>query len=199
MAFAVNPFSIDILAFMIKRIIGFDCSSTTVGWCLLNWDDVTNDIKYINASYVKPIKTGSIIERIADTRDKINKIIKDSEPDYIAIEDIIKFMKGKSSAQTIIMLTTFNRMIGLISYDYLGRLPELFSVMSIRHGLKLNKIFPSKEDMPDLVAHHLGITFPYEYGKKGALKVENFDKADGVAVALYCAFLLSGKIKRKKK
>jgi Holliday junction resolvasome RuvABC endonuclease subunit len=149
--------------------------------------------------YHKPIKKGSIIERIVDTRNHMKKIIEDHKPDYIAIEDIIKFMKGKSSAQTIIMLTTFNRMIGLAAYDYLGASPNLYSVMTIRHGLKLNKVFPKKEDVPELVAKHLGITFPYEYGKKGSLKVENYDKADGVAVALYHTFVLAGKVKLKGK
>lgn len=184
---------------MIKRILGIDCSSTTIGYCVLSWDEANNDIKFEKASYIKPIKKGSIIERIVDTRNKIQKVIIDSKPDYIAIEDIIQFMKGLSTAKTIIMLTTFNRMIGLTAYDYLGKSPELFNVMSIRHGLKLNKDLPKKEDMPALVAHHLGITFPYEYNKLGKIKVESYDKADGMAVALYQAFLLSGKITRKAK
>jgi hypothetical protein len=71
--------------------------------------------------------------------------------------------------------------------------------MSIRHGLKLDGNLPKKEDMPELVAKHLGITFPYEVNKKGRIKVENYDMADGVAVALYYAFLLTGKVKRKGK
>lgn len=184
---------------MTKRILGFDVSSTTIGWCILEWDESNNDIKFVEASYLKPTKKGSIIERIVDTRNKIQKIIVLAQPDYIAIEDIIQFMKGLSTAQTIIMLTTFNRMIGLTAFDYLGKSPELFSVMSIRHGLKIGTDLPKKEDMPALVAKHLGITFPYEYNRKGNVKVESYDKADGVAVALYQAFLLAGKVKRKAK
>jgi len=184
---------------MIKTVLGFDVSSSTIGYCVLSWDDTTNDIKFVAASYIKPLKKGSIIERIVDTRNKIQKVIVAAKPDYIAIEDIIQFMKGLSTAKTIIMLTTFNRMIGLTAYDYLGKPPELFSVMTIRHGLKLNKDLPKKEEMPALVAQHLGITFPYEYNKLGNVKVESFDKADGIAVALYQAFVLSGKVKRKGK
>ncbi len=184
---------------MAKTILGFDVSSTTIGYCALSWDETTNDIKLIHMGFLKPTKKGSIIERIVDTRNKIQKIIVDSRPDYIAIEDIIQFMQGKSTAKTIIMLTTFNRMIGLTSYDYLGKEPSLFSVMTIRHGLKTSPDLPKKEDMPALVAKHLGITFPYEYNKKGNIKVESYDKADGVAVALYQAFVLAGKTKRKGK
>jgi Holliday junction resolvasome RuvABC endonuclease subunit len=182
---------------MVKTILGFDVSSTTIGYCVLTWDDTTNDIKFVLANYVKPIKKGTIIERIVDTRNKIQKIIVAAKPNYIAVEDIIQFMAGKSTAKTIIMLTTFNRMIGLTCYDYLGKAPELFNVMTIRHGLKMNKDLPKKEEMPSLVAQHLGITFPYEYNKLGKVKVESMDKADGMAVALYQAFLLAGKIKRK--
>lgn len=189
----------DILPSMIKTILGFDASSTTIGWCILHFDDVTNDISFVAADYLKPIKKGSIIERIVDTRDKINKIITLAKPDYVAIEEIVQFMKGKSTAKTIIMLTTFNRMIGLAVYDALKKEPTMYSVMTIRHGLKENKIFPKKEDMPALVSKHLGITFPYEYNKKNKLKVENYDKADGIAVALCHAFVLAGKIKVKKK
>ncbi len=180
-----------------KRVLGFDVSSTTIGYSVIDFD--SSSMKVVHAGYIKPIKKGSIIERIVDTRDKVQDIINKAKPDYIGIEDIIQFMQGKSTAKTIIMLTTFNRMIGLCAFDYLKASPELFSVMTIRHGLKLGKDLPKKEDMPELVAKHLGITFPYEHNKKGKLKVENYDKADGIAVGLYYTLLLSGKVKRKGK
>lgn len=180
------------------KVLGIDCSSTTIGWCLLNIDD-NNSISLIKSGYIKPIKKGSIIERIVDTRNKIKKLIDDLSPDYIGIEEIIQFMQGKSTARTIITLTTFNRMVCLLAYDYLGKEPLLCNVMAIRHGLKLNNTFPKKEDMPELVAKHLGITFPYEVNKKGKIKVENYDMADGIAVALYFAFILTDRLDGKKK
>lgn len=181
------------------KLLGFDVSSSCIGYCLLDVDKSSGKIEFIYAGYLKPLKKGSIIERIVDTRNKIKAIIEKANPEYIGIEDIIQFMQGKSTAKTIITLTTFNRMIGLLGYDYLNKSPELFSVLSIRHGLKLNKILPKKENMPALVAQHLGITFPYELGKKNKIKIENYDMADGIAVALYYAFVLTGKVKRKSK
>lgn len=183
---------------MSKIVLGFDVSSTTIGWCALSID-VNNKISIVKYDYIKPLKKGTIIERIVDTRNKIKKIIDMIKPDHIGIEDIIQFMQGKSTAKTIITLTTFNRMICLLAFDYLGTSPELFSVMTIRHGLKINNIFPKKEEMPDLVAKHLGITFPYQLNKKGKIKVENFDMADGIAVALYYSLKLSGQLKPKVK
>jgi len=177
------------------KVLGFDVSSTCIGWGLLLVED--DKVSYINSGYFKPPKTGDLIDRIYKTREKILDIMSACNPDEIAIEDIVQFMKGKSTAQTIIMLTTFNRMICLLARDFLGKSPTLHNVMTIRHGLKINKNLPKKEDMPDLVAQHLGITFPYELNKKGAKKIENYDEADGIAVSLYKSFILSGKIKKK--
>lgn len=179
-----------------KTVLGFDISSTTIGWCALEVDESTKTIKYIKMNYIKPIKKGTLMERIVSTRDIVLNIIDTIKPDYIAVEDLIKFMP-KSTATTVIVLTTFNRMICLLSYDYLGKHPELFNVMTIRHALKLNNIVPKKEDMPELVAQHLGITFPYEYDKKKKIKEVSRDMADGAAVALYYAFLLTGKSNKK--
>lgn len=181
------------------KVLGIDCSSTTIGYCVLEVDETNGKIDFILANYIKPNKKGHIVERIAETRNQIRSVIDQVKPDYIGIEEIIQFMQGKSTAKTIIMLTTFNRMTGLCAYDYLHRAPELFNVMSIRHGLKLNKDLPKKEDMPALVAKHLGITFPYQINKRGKIKVESFDMADGIAVALYYALVLTGKIQRKVK
>jgi len=177
------------------RVLGFDISSSTIGWCVIQFDEKSKQIKFVKCGYLKPIKSGTIIERIAHTRTKIKKIIEDVKPDYIGIEDLIKFMP-KSTASTVIVLATFNRMICLLAYDYLNKSPELLNVMTIRHGLKLNKQFPKKEDMPELVSNHLGIKFPYEYKKSGKPKEENCDMADGIAVALYYSYILTGKIKK---
>jgi hypothetical protein len=181
-----------------KRVLGFDISTSCIGWGLLQINE-DQSITYLNSGYFNPIKEGNIIKILADTRNKVLEIIKVNEPDYIGIEKLIEFMKGKSSAKTIIALTGVNRMVSLLAYDYLAKPPELLNVLSIRHGIKLTKILPKKEEIPELVAKHLNIVYPYEYTTRSKkLCVENFDRADGIAVALYYAFLLSGKIKPKK-
>src|SRR6266566_9481615 len=107
---------------MTKRILGIDCSSTTIGISALDIDD-SNKISLVESSYIKPPKKGHIVERIAITRDKVLAVINEIKPDYIAIEEIIQFMKGASTAKTIIMLTSFNRMVCLLAHDYLGHPP----------------------------------------------------------------------------
>jgi len=177
--------------------MGFDCSSTTIGWSVLEVDGY--NITYLDSGYIKPLKKGNIIERIANARASIQLLINKQQPDEIAIEEIIQFMAGKSTAKTIIMLTTFNRMIGLVAYDYLQTTPYFHNVMSIRHGLKLNNIVPKKEDIPNLVAQHLNISFPWAHNKKNKPIVENYDRADGIAVALYHCFILTKRIIKKAK
>jgi hypothetical protein len=180
------------------KIIGFDISSTTTGWCVLDVDAELKNIKYIDSGYFKPIKDGTIFDRLSHSKEQIIKILDEHKPDEVVIEDLIQFMKGHSTAKTIITLSLFNRNVGMVAYDYLEKNPQLFSVMTIRHGIKTNKILPSKEEIPELVAQHLGIKFPYYYGKGGKIKTESYDVADAISVALYYAFILTGKIKKKK-
>lgn len=185
-----------------KTVLGIDCSSTTIGLCVLKIDD-NNNITYDSLSYIKPKKDGNLIERLASTRDKLKDFIEKTKPDEIAIEEIISFLKGKSTAKTIIMLTTFNRMACLLAYDYIKKPPELLNVMSIRHGIKLNKQLPSKEDIPSILENRLNFKFPYIYSTKGKsknkIKPESYDMADGGAVALYYALKLTDKLPNKKK
>jgi hypothetical protein len=177
------------------RVLGLDASSTTIGISLLSTD---SDSKIIleHQEFYKPPKEGSIFERLSTTKDFICKKIIELRPDEVAIEDIIQFMKGASGAKTIILLAIFNRTIGLACFDLLNKDPVLLSVMKIRHKLKFNKQFPKKEDMPEIVAKHLNIDFPYYYvfDKNGNIKknktgdnkimVESFDVADSIAAAL---------------
>jgi len=181
-----------------STILGLDISSTTTGWGIL---EVTKDnkINYIDSGYFKPIKDGTIFERLDHSRLKIKDILNKYKPDYVGVENIIEFMAGKSSSKTITTLAVFNRIVGMTAYDYLGKSPELFNVMQIRHGLKTNEVLPKKEEISALVSKHLGITFPYEYNRNNKLREENNDRADAIAVALYYAFVLTGKTKKKKK
>lgn len=180
-----------------KKVLGLDVSSSTIGWSYLTIDD-NNNIKKVKSGYIKPPKSKDKILDLVKTRDKINKLILDIEPDYIGIEDIISYMPGKSTAATIIKLTTYNRMVVLAAYDYLKSAPKLFNVMSIRHGIKLNKKLPAKDQIPEIVAKHLNFKFNFELNKNDKIKEENYDEADGIAVALFYAFVLTGKIKNKK-
>lgn len=177
-----------------KRIIGFDVSSTTIGYSILDCDQDGKNIKFIKCCYFKPIKKGTILDRLKFTQDKVQSILEEYKPDEIAIEEITKFMPRLSSAQTIITLATFNRVVGLTCLNYLKKSPEMFSVMAMRHGLKLAIELPKKEDMPLLVETYLNIKFPFEFNKNGKIKDESYDMADACIVGMYYAFKMSGRL-----
>ena len=189
---------------MTKRVLGFDVSSSCIGYCALDFDIESQDIKYIKHGFYKPNKDGLILDRLMETKIHIAKTIKEYEADEIAIEDIISFMKNKSTAQTVITLAVFNRMVGISAYEALNKAPTLYNVMSIRHGLKLTKELPAKEQMPEVIEKHLGIEFPYQYKikrktKEKVIAVESYDMADAFSVALYHARLACKLIIKKVK
>jgi len=189
------------------RVLGLDCSTKTTAYCLLGIDDGYN-ITMLALDHYKPTHEGDLLDRLAKTRDDMQAIIRDLNPTHIAIEDIIAYMPGKSSAASIIALAQINRCIGLVARDYLGASPKLLNVMTIRHALKLDKELPPKEKMPQLIEHHLGIDFPFLWKKvkkgkgkkpKPAIKEESYDRGDAAAVALYYAFELTNKLPKKSK
>jgi Holliday junction resolvasome RuvABC endonuclease subunit len=179
------------------KILGFDISSSVIGFAIL---EISNDkISLLDYGYYQPKKTGNIIEELALTRTDIKNLIELHKPDEIAIEQLIEFMKGHSQSKTIIKLTSYNRMISLLAYDYNGKMPNIYNVLAIRHGIKIGKKLPAKEEIPNLVAKHFGIKFPYIYKKNKKISDISGDIADGMAVALYHCFILTGRIIKNKK
>lgn len=179
------------------RILGLDVSSATIGIAVIDCDDGYKFQKLIAFEYIKPPKKGDIFERLEKTQKLIIDILEKYKPTDIAIEQIVQFMAGGSTAKTIISLTTFNRMVGLTCYKFLGRPPEMLSVMKIRHKLKLSKKLPKKEEIPALTQKRLGITLKPKYKKKRngtkEIAVEYFDMSDGLAVAICYMMICSEK------
>lgn len=174
---------------MATRVMGFDVSSKTIGYGVLDVSD--KEIKYIASGTFQPSKKGSIFDKLSFVKVKINELLQQYQPTEIAIEDIAQFIKGKSSANTIITLALFNRAVGLCCYEYLNNnSPFLYNVLKIRHGLKFTKKLPLKTDMPKLIETRLSIAFPYKYfkdkkNKTNKIKESCYDEADGIAVGLY--------------
>jgi Holliday junction resolvasome RuvABC endonuclease subunit len=192
-------FLFDIVNYM--KIMSFDVSSSVVGYAVLDISK-KNEIRLVDSGTFKPYKKGHLFENLKNLREEIFDLLNQYVPDKVAIEDIAQFMPKVSSANTIITLALYNRMVGLAVYDFLDEAPELFSVMAIRHGLKQTSELPKKEDIPQLVENLLGVTLPVKYKKTGTIRPELYDEADAIAVGLYCSYKLTGKldsIKRARK
>lgn len=162
------------------KILGFDVSSTVTAYCCMTIEN--KEIIKIEHGFFKPLKKGTIFERLSSFQKEIEKIINKFSPDNIVIEDIVKFMQHRSQANTIIMLALFNRQVGLTCFN-MGISPILYNVMQIRHCIKLNKKMPKKEEVPDVLEKRLNIKFPYVL-KNNKIKQESYDVADAFAVTL---------------
>lgn len=177
------------------RVISFDVSSSTIGWAIL--DIKKTSFKLYDYGFIKPIKTGHIFERLKKVKEDIVELLVKFKPNKASIEDISQYMPGISSANTIILLALFNRIVGLTVFEYLNEPPELYSVMAIRHGLKQTTTLPKKEEIPQLVENILCIKLPILYKKNGSIKDEYFDQSDAIACGLFHCYNILG-IKRKK-
>jgi len=180
-----------------QRVIGLDISSSNIGYSVLEYTDTS--IKLITYGVIKPPKDSNILTRLIKTKFLILEILEKNQPDYIAIEDIIQFMKHKSSAKTVITLAVFNRMIGLVSYEFLNKPPTMLAVMTIRSLIRF-KTKIVKEDIPNIIEQHLNIKFPWimKTNKKTKLQeinVQSYDLADSIAVGL--AFILKQRKNKK--
>jgi crossover junction endodeoxyribonuclease RuvC len=164
-------------------ILGLDASSKTIGYGVIKIDGYKQIL--LAHGYLKPPKKGNIFIRLQKTKQMVLKIMEQYKPDIVGLEQIVSFMKGLSTAQTVIALASINRMVGLVATEYLGHPPLLCNVLAIRHKLKLTPVLPKKQDMPTLVAKHLGITFPYELSSAAKETEEDGDVADSIGVALY--------------
>lgn len=181
--------------------MSFDVSSSVIGWATFNIDK-KNNTKLVDSGFFKPSKTGHLFENLKSTKEKILDLLEEHNPNKVAIEDIAQFMPKVSSANTIIKLALYNRLVGLTAFEYLNEIPELYSVMAIRHGLKLTKDLPKKEEIPELVEKLLGVTLPRQYKKTGVVRPELYDEADAIACGLFCCYKLTNKLddmKRKRK
>lgn len=183
-----------------KRVMGLDASSTTIGLCLLRYDDTKIELEHVE--FYKPPKKGNVFERLQSVRQYIFDMTSALKPDVVALEEILLWMGGgkkcpvckqkmgrQSTAKTITTLTALNRTVGLAVLDKTGNSPFLYNVMSIRHKIKEGKKIPRKEDVPERVAKILDIEFPYKLNKLKKIAKENEDMADAIAVALCHIFV----------
>lgn len=190
------------------RILSFDASTSTIGVAIIDFND--SEIKLFHFEFFKPPKPSpkiSIFQRLKKVKEYTLKLLNEFKPDIVAIEEFAQFMGGRSGAKTIIPLAVFNRTIGLTVYEVTGKEPIMCNVNSIRAALKISSDRPAKEDMPNIVAHHLKIEFPWfkkqnKKTKEFLIAEENYDVADAMAVGLYCIKLkttVEKKVSKKHK
>jgi Holliday junction resolvasome RuvABC endonuclease subunit len=175
------------------RILSLDISTSTIGLAILDYCD--GYINLIHSDYFKPPKTGSIFSRLSASKQYIKTNLDKYEAEEVAIEDYACFMKGKSSAITIISLAILNRTLGLFTFEHMNKEPILYNVNTVRSVLRnyigkdiiIDRI--AKDQIPNVIEKILNINFPWRMkenkrNKQKSIAEESYDCADAIAVGI---------------
>ena len=180
------------------RVLGFDCSSKTVGWGLVCLDN--DSIFHLGAhGHIRPLPSKhDLMMRLSDLYDRVADLCARLDPQVITVEDIALFMKGGgSTAKTITTLAVFNRIVALAGFRHAGAV-EFYPVQSVRKLVRQaasRKKVIGKEEMPFMIRSHLEPRFSYVEKRGGGTAEQTFDEADGIAVAWAHAHALKTKEK----
>lgn len=162
-------------------VLGLDCSSSVLGWGVVDLDSK----ELVACGYCNLASSKyDLLQRLDYLYNLISQMCEKYSPQCVAIEDIIKFMKGRSSASTIITLTAFNRTAALSAYHSVGNvafIPVQTIRKIIRQNTKEKKIV--KEEMPNVIRKYLYADLKNYKKKTGGISDKSYDQADGIAVA----------------
>lgn len=171
-----------------KRILSLDISSSTIGFAVLDYDQ-TQATLYDHGHFKPPDKkkSGDLLPlRLEISMNKLKDWIKLYKPQEVVIEDYAKrFNQGKSTANIIILLSTFNECLRLVAYQQLGIDAIKYPVITIRTevGKLFNTKIVSKDDIFPVIQEQCK-SFTTLYNKKGNVKNESKDEGDAIAVGI---------------
>lgn len=166
-------------------ILGFDISTSCIGWCLLKDDGSFYRIGHIDLKKEKDFfNKCTIFNRFV-----VNNFIDDRVSiKNVWVEEPVKmFQSNASMAQTITKLQRFNATCCWLIYSYFRIKPNLIMASSARKqaGIKVPRGSDTKNFILSSV-QNFGIIpeEEWEYKKTGKPKDWCYDKADAFVVAL---------------
>lgn len=171
---------------MKNKILSLDISSSVIGFAIFEYD--SNNVELLEYGHYKPPSKKQSKDclpfRLNETTKFINKILDAYHPNEVIIEDYAKkFSKGKSTAQTIILLAVFNEICDLISYQKLNKKAFRYPVVTIRSVLSkhFNVKIVSKEDIFPLINSKFS-KFKVKFNKNKKIQDFCYDEADAIAL-----------------
>jgi len=184
-----------------KNILSLDISSSTIGWSLFRIND--NKIILDKFGHIKPPskaaaekKSLGLSYRLSEISKSAKELLKKTDPDTVVVEDYAKrFSRGRSSANTIIILATVNEVISLECFNKLGKEVFRMPVSRIRKILK-DKYKEQSLDKDEnlLLMNGLFGSFSTKLNRAGNIKKECYDEADALAAGLaFCIDRLKDK------
>lgn len=177
-----------------KKVLALDISSSTIGWAIFEYDVSSKKYSLLKYGHTKPLSKAKadragkgFVCRLNDAYSKISKLIKSECVDEVALEEYAKrYSKGRSSANTIITLATFNEVVTLSCFRELGREPARYTPRTVRTflGKKFNCKLDEKEDCFKFVDKNFS-SFKKTLTRYGNIKTEHYDESDAIIIGLY--------------
>jgi Holliday junction resolvasome RuvABC endonuclease subunit len=164
--------------------MGLDISSSTIGYT------ICEDENLLVQGHYKPMKSKvkkinkTLAERLLPTYKDMVKLFNQHKPDSVCIEDYArKFSPGRSSAQTIIVLSCFNEVVSMACVDSLGFAPSKYPVASIRKTIGLKGKVEKEDVLKKILEKHP--SFNVQHSRSNNIKKETYDEADSLAVIIH--------------
>jgi len=166
------------------NILGIDCSTTTIGICVLNEKEI------LLLDYVKPLGNNFLEKVNSASSELINKLESFQIDSIYTEQPNIMFSKGLSRAQVIAVVLRFNGALLFTLYREFNVLPKEVMASSARKKvIGKGKFQDAKKAVFDYVYSIVGdsINWPKkERGQnKGKFANECFDIADAYIIAKY--------------
>jgi Holliday junction resolvasome RuvABC endonuclease subunit len=172
-----------------KTVLSLDISSSTIGWAIIKYN--RKEYQLLEYGHIKPPrKKQEKIIKLSKTYDMIKDLIIEKEPDEVAVEQYAsKFSRGKSTANTIIVLSTYNETVKLCCYRELDIITYAYAPVSVRS--KMSKYFSekisNKDEAFDFVVKKVK-GFKTTLNRVNNIKKECYDEADAICVGI-CHFI----------
>ena len=118
-------------------ILGLDISTSVIGVCILDNNEILQKIDFINLE-----KNKNIFEKAEKFKSYLRRLNCDFEITKIGVEENLQaFRPGLSSAKTIVTLARFNGICSYISQEIFQKEPIFINVNSARKnlGIKINR------------------------------------------------------------
>lgn len=165
------------------KILGLDISSSTIGYALIE------DLNLIKTGHIKPPDKKKSLDNFSLRLDfaysHIKDLIKKLNPDIIVAEEYAKkFSQGKSSANTIIVLSTFNEVCCLAAYQETKQQVIKIPVTTLRKIIS-KKYDVNMDDKEDVLSFcKKNFSYKDSLNKNLNIKKECYDETDALIVAL---------------
>jgi len=170
------------------KILGLDISSAVIGWSLMEVSD--KGISLLEYGNIKPPSKKKSKDnfslRLDFAFEEIKKLTLGAKPDIVVIEDYAKkFSAGRSSANTILVLASFNEVCGLSTYKILNKKPVRIPVRTLRKLVKeeYKEDIKDKDDVLAFCKKYFK-NFITTNNRVGNVKTEHYDEADAIIVAI---------------